>query len=645
MPRKTTKDHHNTKSYIPKISNEYTLPLKRNFEFFENHCIHEGRVVYLDFDDLVYVRSMFGHIGFECLLDINEQIVPRFIPEFYSQYRVNYTLEGQMLIEFVIQDQFFSYTLKEFGQILSIPFRGTIFKVPPYPFNYPTRRLNMEETLAKFIDEGKREHKEMEIFIKEFRTTNELLLKEQSNLLSELKIKEKPHDVGMKNKSSSIPERTTQPLVKPQSSFPFLNQSLLANKPRLEEACTVTMNERCSTVLLNKLPSKEKDPGSFTIPCQVLEKHKEAEDLAIDHLSRLENPHMEVLTERKIVDKFSNEHLMVLKFKFNNDESWYADFVNYIVRKYSVSHTDADVDNFKRCCTFYTIPFIEALVQMPKYTKYLKSLLANKPRLEEACTVTMNERCSTVLLNKLPSKEKDPGSFTIPCQVSHLQINNALADLGASISLMPYMMYEKLGLGEPKPTRMSFKLADSSIQYPRGIVKNVLINVDKFVLPIDFVILDMPEDSRIMIILERPFLATARAMIDDFYKKITLRVGDDEVIFNMDHSIKKPPTKDDECHGINDTINIETQELLENDQLDLFLLKGLEKSINQPGLESCNSIGDEFANNSDVDLSIRHIDPVNTLYSDAQETEGTDRVKNKHLYSASTNEIDEKNLS
>ncbi|GJT06009.1 pentatricopeptide repeat-containing protein [Tanacetum coccineum] len=67
-------------------------------------------------------RSMFNHIGFVCLLEINEQIVPRFILEFYSQYRVNYTLEGQMLIEFFIQDQFFSYTLEEFGQIFGIPF-------------------------------------------------------------------------------------------------------------------------------------------------------------------------------------------------------------------------------------------------------------------------------------------------------------------------------------------------------------------------------------------------------------------------------------------------------------------------------------------------------------------------------------------
>ncbi|GJX88825.1 reverse transcriptase domain-containing protein [Tanacetum coccineum] len=154
----------------------------------------------------------------------------------------------------------------------------------------------------------------------------------------------------------------------------------------------------------------------------------------------------------------------------------------------------------------------------------------------------MNERCLAILLNKLPTKEKDPGSFTIPYQVSNLRINNALADLGASISLIIYTMYEKLGLGEPKPTRMSLELADRSIQYPRGIVENLLIKVDKLVLPINFVILDMPEDSRSSIILGRPFLATACAMIDVFNKKITLRVGEDEVIFDMDQSNIK--TKD-----------------------------------------------------------------------------------------------------
>ncbi|GJV05782.1 DNA-directed DNA polymerase [Tanacetum coccineum] len=239
------------------------------------------------------------------------------------------------------------------------------------------------------------------------------------------------------------------------------------------------------------------------------------------------------------------------------------------------------------------IPFPQRLwkeKEEAQQKKFLENL-----KLEEACTITISERCSAVLLNKLPSKEKDPRSFTIPCDIGQLHIKNALADLGASISLMPYTMYEKLGL--------------------------VLIKVDKFVLPIDFITLDMPEDSRVPIILGRPFLATARAMIDVFNKKITLRVGDDEVIFDIDQSIKRLPTKDDAFYGIDDldnTINAEAQELLANDEPDSFLSRGLEKSIDQSNLEGCEPV--ECNTDNDSNEPIRRIASINTPYPVVQET-------------------------
>ncbi|GKC65347.1 DNA-directed DNA polymerase [Tanacetum coccineum] len=282
---------------------------------------------------------------------------------------------------------------------------------------------------------------------------------------------------------------------------------------------------------------------------------------------------------------------------------------------------------------------------MPKYAKFLKGLLTNKARLEEACKITINERCSAVLLNKLPSKEKDPGSFTIPCDIGQLHIDNALADLGASISLMPYTMCKKLSLGEPNDTRMSLELVDRSIQYPRGIIKNVLIKVDKFILPIDLVILDMPVDSRVPIILGRPFLATTRDMIDVFNKNITLRVGDDEVIFDVDQSIKRPTTEDDECYRIDDlddTVNKKAQELLANDEPDSFLSRRLEKFINQSDLECYESASRNENDGSDLENSIRRIDYANTPYPVMQGTKKHNDVKSKHLYSASADEIDEK---
>nr|GEV40000.1 hypothetical protein [Tanacetum cinerariifolium] len=220
-----------------------------------------------------------------------------------------------------------------------------------------------------------------------------------------------------------------------------------------------------------------------------------------------------------------------------------------------------------------------------------------------------------------------------------------LKDLGASISLMTYTMYEKLDLGEPKDTRMSLKLADRSIQYPRGIIENVLIKVDKFVLLIDFVIIDMPEDSRVPIILGIPFLATARAMMDVFNKKITLRVGDDEVIFNMDQSIKRSPAEDDECYEVDDlnvAINVEAQELLANNMSDSFLLKGLKKSIDQSNLESCELFKCKAVDDSDLGEPIRRIESVNTSYLVAQKIAEPNKVESEQLYSASANEIDEK---
>ncbi|GJX89565.1 reverse transcriptase domain-containing protein [Tanacetum coccineum] len=117
--------------------------------------------------------------------------------------------------------------------------------------------------------------------------------------------------------------------------------------------------------------------------------------------------------------------------------------------------------------------------------------------------ITLNERCSTVLLNKILLKGKDPRSFTIPCTIGKFGIDKALADLGACISLMLYSMYSILDLEDLKPTRMCIELGNKSTQYPRGIAKNVIVKVDKFIFPFDFVVLYMKEDHKIPIILGR----------------------------------------------------------------------------------------------------------------------------------------------
>ncbi|XP_076939912.1 uncharacterized protein LOC143608881 [Bidens hawaiensis] len=196
------------------------------------------------------------------------------------------------------------------------------------------------------------------------------------------------------------------------------------------------------------------------------------------------------------------------------------------------------------------LPFIEAISHMPKYAKFLKDVLTNKRKLEELSHVTLNEECSVVLQNKLPTKMTDPGSFTIPCLIGDLFVSNALADLGARLNLMPYAVFSKLGLGEPKPTSMIIQLADRSVKYPRGIVENMLVKIDKFVFPVDFVILDMDEDKSVPLIFGRPFLATSRALIDVCTGKLTLRVEDEEVTFDIGKSMKHPQHTDDSVYYI-----------------------------------------------------------------------------------------------
>ncbi|XP_021995620.1 uncharacterized protein LOC110892779 [Helianthus annuus] len=191
------------------------------------------------------------------------------------------------------------------------------------------------------------------------------------------------------------------------------------------------------------------------------------------------------------------------------------------------------------------IPFVEALSKMPKYAKFLKDLLTNKKKLDDLSTVTLSEGCSSVLQNKLLKKVSDPGSFTISCLIRNLILSNALADLGASINLMSYSIFAKLNLGDPSLKRMSLQLADRSVKFPRGIAENMIVKVDKFVFPVDFVILDMDEESEVPLILGRPFLATSRALIDVHDGKLTLRVDEDEVTFDIQRSMRHTQQHDD----------------------------------------------------------------------------------------------------
>ncbi|XP_073138625.1 uncharacterized protein [Henckelia pumila] len=180
----------------------------------------------------------------------------------------------------------------------------------------------------------------------------------------------------------------------------------------------------------------------------------------------------------------------------------------------------------------------DALAQISSYARFLKEILTNKRKLNDLEKVTLNEECSVVLQNKLPPKFQDPRSFCIPCKIRCLSFDNVLCDLGARINLMPYSLPKKLGLGAIEPTSLSLKLVDRSMKYPRGIVKNVLVKVDKLIFPIDFIIFDMDDDYEVPLILGRPFIATSRALIDVEKGELVLRMNDQQIVFNMLQSVR-----------------------------------------------------------------------------------------------------------
>ncbi|XP_076934790.1 uncharacterized protein LOC143601207 [Bidens hawaiensis] len=198
------------------------------------------------------------------------------------------------------------------------------------------------------------------------------------------------------------------------------------------------------------------------------------------------------------------------------------------------------------------LPFIEALKHMPKYAKFLKDLLKRKDWLGEVSSIPLSGDCSAVVLKRVSEKLSDPGVFTISCMFGSDMMSQALVDLDASINLMPYSLYEKLQLCELTPTRMSLSLADRSVKYHRGVIENLLVEVEKIVFPLDFVVLDMEADERVPIILGRPSLRTAKALIDLYDGRITLRVSDENVTYDVARSMRHSVDHDDfsdPCHS------------------------------------------------------------------------------------------------
>ncbi|GJU86133.1 reverse transcriptase domain-containing protein [Tanacetum coccineum] len=172
----------------------------------------------------------------------------------------------------------------------------------------------------------------------------------------------------------------------------------------------------------------------------------------------------------------------------------------------------------------FDLSFANALLHIPKFASTFKSLLTNKEKLFELANTLLNKNCSAVLLKKLPENLETPANFSP----------------------------RKLSLPELTSTRMTLELADRSVAHPKGVAEDVFVKVGKFYFPADFVVVDYDVDPRVPLILGRPFLRTARALIDVHGEELTLRVNDEAITFKVGHTLRYSHNYYDETvHQVN----------------------------------------------------------------------------------------------
>ena len=172
------------------------------------------------------------------------------------------------------------------------------------------------------------------------------------------------------------------------------------------------------------------------------------------------------------------------------------------------------------------IPLLDAIRQVPKYAKFLKELCTKKRKMKGNEVLRVGESCSSILQRKIPPKLKDPGSFIIPCSIGKTRFCKAMLDLGSSINVMPSSMYFSLNLGVLKQIGIVIQLADGSNAYPRGVLEDVLVQVNGLIFPVDFYVLDINggcSPKKLSLLVGRPFMKIARTKIDFYNGTLTDR--------------------------------------------------------------------------------------------------------------------------
>nr|GEV05402.1 hypothetical protein [Tanacetum cinerariifolium] len=234
-----------------------------------------------------------------------------------------------------------------------------------------------------------------------------------------------------------------------------------------------------------------------------------------------------------------------------------------VVKREIKETTDKEQYNFQGSTAHIQPPVVLIPILKPVISKTQpKPNIPYPSRLndQKLSKVPLNENCSAMLLKKFFEKLGDPGKFLIPCDSSGMDVCHALADLDASINLLPLSIWKKLSLPELTPTRMTLELEDRSITHPKGVAEYVFFKVGKFHFPTDFVVVDFEADPRVPLILGRYFLRTGRALIDVYGEEITLRVNYESVTFNLNKTMRYSFIYDDNSVNRIDVIDIACEE-------------------------------------------------------------------------------------
>ncbi|CAI9289287.1 unnamed protein product [Lactuca saligna] len=189
------------------------------------------------------------------------------------------------------------------------------------------------------------------------------------------------------------------------------------------------------------------------------------------------------------------------------------------------------------------IPLLEVIKQVPRYARFLKDLCVSKKKLKGNQVITVGEHVSAVLQKRMPPKCKDPGVFTVPCKLGNLHVPRAMLDLAASVNFLPYSLFKSIGVGTLRKTGVIIQLADRSLVHPKGVLEDVLVQVDEFIFPADFYVLDMGDDdspSSSSILLGRPFLKTSKTKIDVYNGTLSMEFDDEVINFNVNEEKKVP---------------------------------------------------------------------------------------------------------